>query len=169
MLRHYLVSAVLHIKDSLHSRAWRGCSRAMIVSSAFCPAFVRPRAKRAANSRALGDFQCWGCLQQVRGALLAERAYWLVTCEIITSGPRSALRAVLLRLVPAHLFLMLEIPGDWLTGLCGRRKLLANSEIPRARLFGQRKKAGSEKLGMTLKEAVTRLGRFSHPEVLILR
>jgi hypothetical protein len=40
------------------------------------------------------------------------------------------------------------------------------------RLFGQRKKAkkaGSEKLGMTLKEAVTRLGRFSHPEVLILR
>ena len=31
------------------------------------------------------------------------------------------------------------------------------------------KKAGSEKLGMTLKEAVTRLGRFSHPEVLILR
>ena len=30
-------------------------------------------------------------------------------------------------------------------------------------------KAGSEKLGMTLKGAVTRLGRFSHPEMLILR
>ena len=30
-------------------------------------------------------------------------------------------------------------------------------------------KAGSEKLGMTLKGGVTRLGRFSHPEVLILR
>jgi hypothetical protein len=114
-------------------------------------------------------FNAGDVLQQVRGALLAERAYWLVTCEIITSGPRSALRAILPRLVPAHLFLMLEIPGDMLTGLCGRRKLLTNSEIPRARLFGQLKKAGSEKLGMTLKEAVTRLGRFSHPEVLILR
>ena len=63
----------------------------------------------------------------------------------------------------------MEIPGELgipHEGLC---KLLANSEIPRARLFGQRKKAGSEKLGMTLKEAVTRLGRFSHLEMLILR
>jgi hypothetical protein len=63
----------------------------------------------------------------------------------------------------------MEIPGELgipHEGLC---KLLANSEIPQARLFGQRKKAGSEKLGMTLKEAVIRLGRFSHLEMLILR
>ena len=45
-------------------------------------------------------------LQQVRGALLVERAYWLVTCEIITSGPRSSRCALSLRLVPrAALFL----------------------------------------------------------------
>ena len=44
---------------------------------------------------------------------------------------------------------------------------LNSSEIPRARPFGQRKKAGSKKLGMTLKEAVSR--QFSYLEMLILR
>ena len=99
---------------------------------------------------------------------MVERACWLVTCEIVTSGPRSSARAG-----PRVAFLGLRlVPGTTRKlhdGLCGRRKLLAKSEIARERLFGQRKKAGSEKLGMTLKEAVTRLGRFSHPEMLILR
>ena len=38
---------------------------------------------------------------------LVERAYWLVTCEIVTSGPRSSRCALFpLRLVPlAALFL----------------------------------------------------------------
>ena len=48
--------------------------------------------------------------------------------------------------------------SSWRTRKLHKKDFLVNAE-----------KAGSEKLGMTLKEAVTRLGRFSHPEVLILR
>jgi hypothetical protein len=56
-------------------------------------------------------------LQQVRGALLAECAYWLVTCEIVTSGPRSPrVAAVPPRLVPR-------------TPVPARRKFLANSDF----------------------------------------
>ena len=103
----------------------------------------------------------------------AERS--LLSALIGSSPARSSPRV----LAPHALPLFLPSPGSprdgnsWELGfphdgLCGRRELLTNSEIPR-RLFCQRKKAGSEKLGMTLKGAVTRLGRFSHPEVLILR
>ena len=77
-------------------------------------------------------------------ALLAECAYWLVTCEIVTSGPRSQ------RWFPWPLpgsprtsSWTMEIPGELgfpHDGLCGRRKLLTKSEIPRERLFGQRRK-----------------------------
>ena len=73
-----------------------------------------PRGREGARSPSLGDSQRWGDLQQVRGALLVERAYWLVTCEIVTSGPRSPrVAAVPPRLVPRAM----EIPGnsDFLT------------------------------------------------------
>jgi hypothetical protein len=56
-------------------------------------------------------------LQQVRGALLAECAYWLVTCEIVTSGPRSPRVAA----VPPRLVPRAPVPG--------RRKFLANSDF----------------------------------------
>jgi hypothetical protein len=59
-------------------------------------------------------------LQQVRGALLAECAYWLVTCEIVTSGPRSPrVAAVPPRLVPRapvpgrRKFLRTRISSRW--------------------------------------------------------
>ena len=146
-------------------------------ASAFYQTFrsVPPRGREEPGRHAhWTSFNAGDDLPQVGLALLVERAYWLVTCEIITSGPRSS-RCALSSCAwfPAH-----HVPAQW--------KFLANSDFLtmdfvvdecswRTRKFQEKdflvnsEKAGSEKLGMTLKEAVTRLGRFSHPEVLILR
>ena len=102
-------------------------------------------------------------------ALLSECAYWLATCEIVTSGPRSQRWFLAVAWFPAHQFL--HDGNSWAI----TRDFVVDESSWRNRKFHEKdflvnaKKAGSEKLGMTLKEAVTRLGRFSHPEVLILR
>ena len=93
-----------------------------------------PCPRETGSEGAIASAQRWGCvkghdraildagddLQQVRGALLAECAYWLVTCEIVTSGPRSPrVAAVPPRLVPRapvpgrRKFLRTRISSRW--------------------------------------------------------
>ena len=105
--------------------------------SAFYPAFLSLRRARAPRAKSDGAiFNAGDDLQQVRGALLVvERAYWFVTCEIVTSGPRSPRVAA----VPPRRF-----PRD---GSSCRLTMafvvdVAPDELgnARERLFGQRKK-----------------------------
>ena len=66
-------------------------------------------------------------LQLVRASAPWLSAYWLVTCEIVTSGPRSQRCAsCTMAWFPATCSWIMEIPGELgfpHEGLCGRRKL----------------------------------------------